>query len=118
MAQRCTSSRNGDPEKRWHAEPVVQIVVEIRAGGDDPIHKLRLSSGGTIADAPSPAGVSAPVRDMPTVPFFASIFPAEQAAAFREPGAIIGLECAVDEIGGGAVFFDRAGQEAGKFFVQ
>ena len=72
--------------EKLHAEAVVQVVIKVRARGNDPVHEARFISG-IRQDLPSPAGVSAPVSDMPTVPSPASILlvKSRHASARRPP---------------------------------
>ncbi len=73
---------------------------------------------GMIAALPSPAGVSAPVSDMPTVPFAGDHLLREKPARLGEPAAVVGLEGGVDQVGGFHPFADRFRQQARELFVQ
>ena len=72
-----------------HREPEaeVRVVVEIRAGGDDPVDEPRLDERDERA-MPSPAGVSAPVSVMPTVTSGSSIFCVKSWQASRRRAAL------------------------------
>ena len=56
------------------------------------------SISGTRHDMPSPAGVSAPLSDRPTVASSASILRGEQPARLAQPAGVVGQERLVDQL--------------------
>ena len=107
----------GRPGKKVHAESVVEVVVKIRAGRDDPVHKTGLHQRHDRRRS-EPGRGERPGERHADRPVFGEHFFGEKAAALREARAVVGLECAVDQIAHAHVFRDRFRQQAGKFFVQ
>ena len=111
------SSRKGDAGEEFHAQAVVEIVVEVRAGGNDPVHETGLHQGDDGGGAETGGGQRAGERQADGA-FVGEHLVREEAAGFPEAGGVVGLEGGVDQVGDSGVFFDRRGQEAGELFVE
>ena len=103
---------------KLHAEAVVQIVIKIRAGGDDPVHEAGFHERNE-ADFPKArrrerAGEAHADEAVVRQHLFG-----EQLRRFAQAPAVVSEKGLVDQVGGGNVFADAERIEAriGRKFV-
>ena len=111
------SSRKATSGEKLHAEAVVEVVVEVRAGGDDPVHETGLHQRDDGGGAESGGGQRAGERQADGAVLGEHLV-GVQAAGFPEAGGVVGLEGGVDQVGDADTFFDGRGQQAGELFIK
>ena len=100
-----------------HAEAEVEVVVEICAGGDDPVDESCLEewNDGRSAEARRCESAGEGHADGPVC---CDHFFGEQTAGFGEATSVVCLECAVDEVGCGDAFADGFWEKPRETLVQ
>ena len=100
-----------------HAEAVMEIVVEIRAGRDDPVDKARVHQRHDRGFAQPRRRQRAGERHADR-PLAGDHLLREEPARLREPAAVVGLEGGVDEVGDVDPFLHGAREQPWKLFVE
>ena len=95
----------------------MEVVVEVRAGGNNPVHETGLHQRDDGGAAQTGGGECAGESEADRAILGEHLF-REQAAGLAEAGGVVGLEGGVDEVGDFHAFFDGCGQEAGKLLVE
>ena len=91
----------------------MDVVVEVGAGGDDPVDESRFDEGDETGDAEAGGHERAGKADADES-VAGQHFLGEQFAAFAKAGGVVGLEGIGDELGGAGAFRGGPGVEARK----
>ena len=112
IAPQLGIAHKGRPAPQRQVHRVVHVVVEVRAGGHDPVHEASLDQGnygGAAQTRRSQRSCQAHAHRDPVV---GQHFFRKQAAAFAQAAGVVGEKGCVDEIRQALLARDRLGQNA------
>ena len=113
-----TSNKSRPASPRAPSRPPAAVVVEVRTGGDDPVHEAGFHERDEAALAEARGGERAGERQADEA-VAGEHFLREELRGLAQAAAVVGEHRLVDEIGGGDVLADAEGVEArvgGEFF--